>query len=102
MAISITARAQEYIIGKGGIITVRMKNEIVPFNCCGSDEIEVPSVVVGKPSDVETQQYLRVNENTIEVYLHMAISEVFQSEGPFIDLERTMFSKKLVMYGTAM
>ena len=48
------------------------------------------------------QQYCRVNEGNIELYIHIATRAVFESAEPYIDLDRTVFGKKLVMYGVQM
>ena len=102
LTISITPRAQEYIGSKGGSITVSMKKEITQFNCCGSGDIECPMVQTGRPPEGDMQQYCRVNEGNIELYIHIATRAVFESAEPYIDLDRTVFGKKLVMYGVQM
>ena len=102
LAVAFTPRAHEYIVSKGGNIIVSTKKELSQFSCCGSGEIACPMVQTGRPPNSEMQQYCQMNVDKIELYVHRSIHDVLNLTKAFIELEKTMFGKKLVMYGVEM
>lgn len=99
MNMIVTERAQEFIAQEGGIITVKLEQRLIP-NCCNPPSIApVPSVKTGKPEAGEAADYTAVTIDGAEVYAHTSIRN-YDNENPLrVDIETTLFGKRLVVYG---
>jgi hypothetical protein len=99
MNMIVTERAQEFIAQEGGIITVKLEQRLIP-NCCNPPSIApVPSVKPGKPEDPETAEYAAFKIDGAEVYAHTSIQNYDNENLLRVDIETTLFGKRLVLYG---
>ena len=99
MQFEVTTAAREYIRGKGdGVITVRLEKRQTGCNCCGEAEVESPSVRLGTPA-AELDHYQKVNTADIAIYVYYSLLNPPKLVSPKIDVERTLFGRKLVLYG---
>ena len=99
MNVIITERAQEFIMHEGGIITAKLEQRLIP-NCSNPLSVApVGLITTGKPEEQAKAEYEASVIDGVEVYLHTSIKD-FNSENDLrIDIETTLFGKRLVAYG---
>ena len=99
MNLIVTERAQEFIAQEGGIITVKLEQRLIP-SCCNTPSIApLPAVKTGKPEAGEADEYAAVTIDGAQVYAHTSIRN-YNSDNPLrLDIETTLFGKRLVVYG---
>ncbi|MDT8900111.1 CC/Se motif family (seleno)protein [Anaeroselena agilis] len=98
MQFEITPAAREYIRNKGGVITVKLEKRQTGCGCCGATEVESPSVRLGAPQ-AEIDHYQKVTSSDAAIYVHSSLQNTSELTSPKIDVERTLFGRKLVLYG---
>ena len=100
MDFTITPVAREYIRNKGaGAVTVKLeKRQIGCGGCCGATDFESPSVKLGAPQ-ADASQYRKVTLTDVDLFVHSSVQSAVRKDTPKIDMERTFFGRKLVLYG---
>lgn len=99
MEFVITPAAQEYIRKKGdGVITVKLEKKETGCSCCGTTAIDSPSVRLGAPQ-AEASNYQQLSITDVILYVHSSLQSIAPNASPKIDVERTLFGRKLVLYG---
>ncbi len=98
MNLDITPKAQDYIRNKGEAVMLRMDRRETGCSCCGESAVEIPSVKLGIPKRA-LEDYRKVSLMSIDLYIHESIRAILEQASPKIDVEGTLFGKKLVLYG---
>jgi len=98
MEFTITPAAREYIRNKGGAITVKLEKKQTGCGCCGATAIDSPVVSLGAPQ-AEADNYQKATVTDIYLYVHSSLQSIAENVSPKIDVERTLFGRKLVLYG---
>jgi hypothetical protein len=47
-------------------------------------------------------EYVSLSIDGAELFIHQSVADIKQSVEPYIDAERTLFGRKLVIYGFAL
>lgn len=99
MEFEITPAARAYIHKKGGgLISITLEKRQTGCGCCGATEVEIPIVRLGAPL-LESHQYQEMPSIDLILYVHSSLQNKSNLATLTIDLERTLFGRKLVMYG---
>lgn len=98
MQVEITPAAREYIRKKGGSVSMKLEKKQTGCSCCGTTEVESPNVRVGAPL-AEIDQYQETSSADLILYVHSSLQNKPNLVAPKIDVERTFFGRKLVLYG---
>ena len=99
MRFSLSAEAGQYIHQKGGAATVFLENRTTAFNWCGPRDIPCPSVRLGKPTAENMNNYHPSAYGDIQLFVQNEVNAATSADQPRIELERTLFGRKLVVYG---
>ena len=99
MRFSISAEAQKYIQQKGGEAIVSLENRTTAFSWCGPRDIPCPSVRLGKPTLENMNNYQQSAYGDIQLFVQNEVSAIKSADEPRIELERTLFGRKFVVYG---
>lgn len=99
MEFEITPAAQEYIRNKGGgAVSVRLEKKESGCGCCGATSIDSPAVSLGTPKTA-ADNYQKKTVTDVNVFVHSSLQSIAKNATPKIDVERTLFGRKLVLYG---
>lgn len=98
MKITITPKAQEFIRKKGNSITLSIEKKETGCSCCGDSTVELTSIKLGVPQGA-LNEYQICNVMGIDLYLHTSIQAEIDTAISQLDVEGTLFGKKLVLYG---
>lgn len=98
MQFEITPTAREFIRNKGGVITVKLEKRQTGCGCCGANEVESPFVRLGAPQ-AELDHYEKMTSIDVAIYVHSSLQNTSKLVTPKIDVERTLFGRKLVLFG---
>lgn len=99
MQFEITSAARAYIHKKGGgVISIKLEKRQTGCGCCGATEVETPVVRLGAPL-LETDQYQEMPSIDLILYVHSSLQNKSDLATLTIDVERTLFGRKLVLYG---
>ncbi|MDT8901425.1 CC/Se motif family (seleno)protein [Anaeroselena agilis] len=98
MNFDITPRALDYIRNKGAAVTLRLDRRETGCSCCGESVVEIPAVKLGTPQEA-SGEYRKISRMNIDLFVHESIRAILEQASPRIDVEGTLFGKKLVLYG---
>lgn len=99
MNLTVTERAQEYIAQEGNVITVRIVKKLIP-SCTSAPQLaDVPAAQLGKPADHEKTDFEVITIDNIKIYAHSSMSNYDDQISLRIDIETTLFDKRLAVYG---
>ena len=99
MEFEISSAARTYINKNGGgAISIKLEKKQTGCGCCGATEVEIPIVRLGTPL-LEIHQYREMPSIDLILYVHSSLRSKSNIATFTIDMERTLFGRKLVLYG---